>query len=124
MKFLTLLSVCALFGACDKKSAAPDKPPEAAPAQPSGPLSEERLGLKIFPGAKIVTSGETAEIVSMNLRTGEPPAAAIKFYEQELALPESGKGSGTVVGTKNKIRYAVSVMPEGANTNISIMGKK
>lgn len=123
MKLLPLLLLCfSLFG-CDKKSSPPEQAPESS-SQPSGPLTEERLGLKIFPGAKVVTSGETVEVVSMNLRTGEPAKTVVKFYEQELGLAESGKGAGTIVGTKNNVKYAVSVVAEGEVTNISIMGKK
>lgn len=90
----------------------------------SGPITEARLGLKIYPGAAIVTSGETDEIVSANLRTPDPPAKVIAFYETEL----SAKGAGDLAtyeisGQKGGRNYAITINNDGA-TNVSIMGKK
>ena len=105
----------------------------AAPAQstaPSGshdsggPITEAALGVKIYPGARIVTSGETPEIVSANLETADAMDKVVKFYQQELGLPTDGPAEGTLTAKKNNRMYAISVIPSGGTTSISIMGKK
>jgi hypothetical protein len=124
VKKLLLLALFLSFVACDKKPVSGPPPPGKKESAAVEPISEEKLGVKIFPGAKIITSGEAGEIVSANLRTSEPGAAVVKFYEQELGIPESGRTSGTVAGTKNNIQYGISVIPSDGTTNVSIMGKK
>jgi hypothetical protein len=90
----------------------------------SGPITEARLGIKLYPGAAIVTSGETDQVVSANLRTPDPLEKVIGFYETEL----STKGSGDLAlyqisGLKGTRKFAVSINRDDA-TNVSIMGVK
>lgn len=89
-----------------------------------GPITEARLGLKIYPGAAIVTSGETDDIVSANLRTPDPAAKVSAFYETELSAKATGDGAGyQISGQKGSRKFVVSINNDG-NTNVSIMGKK
>jgi hypothetical protein len=90
----------------------------------SGPISEARLGLKLYPGATIVTSGETDDVVSANLRTPDPAEKVIAFYERELGAKGSGdRASYQLSGSKGGKTYAIAINNDGA-TNVSIMGKK
>lgn len=90
----------------------------------SGPITEARLGLKIYPGAAIVTSGETDEIVSANLRTLDPAAKVSAFYETELGAKATGDlATYQISGQKGGRNYAVTINNDG-NTNVSIMGRK
>jgi hypothetical protein len=89
-----------------------------------GPINEARLGIKLYPGAAIVTSGETDQVVSANLRTPDPVDKVISFYETEL----SAKGSGDltmyqITGQKGTRKFAISINRDDA-TNVSIMGAK
>jgi hypothetical protein len=90
----------------------------------SGPIAEARLGMKIYPGAQIVTSGETDQVVSANLRTPDSPEKVIGFYEAELGA----KGSGDpamyqISGQKGGRKFSVSINRDDS-TNVSIMGAK
>jgi hypothetical protein len=91
-----------------------------------GPITEAKLGLKIYPGAKIVTSGETAEIVSANLRTADAPDKVIAFYEAELGSKGEGDAQTayTISGTKAGRKFAVSLNSVDGTTSVSIMGRK
>ena len=127
MKTVLLIALAVGSVGCNKKPVDAPAPPgkkDAAAAVPAGPISEENLGIKIFPGAKIVSSGESPQIVSANLRAREPGAAIVKFYELELGLPESGRAAGAVSGTKGDISYGISVIPGNSVTEISILGTK
>ena len=80
--------------------------------------------MKIYPGATIVTSGETDEIVSANLRTPDPPAKAIAFYETELGAKGSGDpATYQISGRKGNMTYGISINTD-SQTNISITGRK
>ena len=126
MKTLLLLALTVGSLGCNKKPI--DAPPPPGKKEPppvaAGPISEEILGIKIFPGARIVHSGDSAQLVSANLRASEPGAEIVKFYEQELGIPESGRASGAVSGTKGNISYGISVIPGKAVTEVSILGTK
>ncbi|MEO6787220.1 MAG: hypothetical protein ABI318_13900 [Chthoniobacteraceae bacterium] len=87
-----------------------------------GPITEAKLGVKIYPGARIVTSGETEEVVSANLETSDAPEKVIKFYEQELGAAKDS--SGMVMAKKNGRTFVVNAVPSGAGSAVSIMGKK
>ena len=101
-----------------------DSKPETGSHEAGGPITEARLGLKIYPGATIVTSGETDEIVSANLRTADPAAKVIAFYENELGAKGAGDAAGyQISGQKSGKKYVISINNDG-NTNVSIMGKK
>jgi hypothetical protein len=90
----------------------------------TGPITEARLGVKIYPGAAIVTSGETDEIVSANLRTPDPAAKVSAFYEAELGAKATGDlASYQISGRKGGRSYGITINNDG-NTNVSIMGKK
>ena len=90
----------------------------------SGPITEARLGVKIYPGAKIVTSGETDELVSANLRTSDPVEKVVAFYETELGAKASGDTvTYQISGQKGGKTYAIAINNDGM-TNVSIMGKK
>jgi len=89
-----------------------------------GPITEAKLGIKLYPGAAIVTSGETDQVVSANLRTPDPAEKVIGFYETELGT----KGSGDpavyqISGQKGGRKFAISINRDDA-TNVSIMGVK
>ena len=90
----------------------------------SGPISEAALGVKIYPGAKIVTSGETAEVVSANLQTADAPEKVVEFYRKELGLPAEGPAATEVSGKKNNRLYVISVNRSEGVTSVSIMAKK
>ena len=132
MKRLFALSLLGLVAACDKKPVSAPPPPgtdkspaktvETAPPAPA--VTESSLGLKFFPEARVVTSGETAELVSANLQVAKPSAEVVKFYENELGLPESGKSSGTFKGEKHGKVTVVSINSDASGTNVSIMRKK
>jgi hypothetical protein len=90
----------------------------------SGPITEARLGVKIYPGASIVTSGETDEIVSANLRTSDPVEKVREFYEGEVGAKATGDATNyQISGQKGTKKYAIAINNDG-NTNVSIMGKK
>ena len=90
---------------------------------PGGPISEERLGVKIYPGAKIVASGETDEVVSANLFTTDSSDKVVKFYSQELGADYNGP-TLTISGHKNGRQYAISIIPDTGGTSVAILGKK
>jgi hypothetical protein len=115
MKTCLLLGIMAVALGCGSKTA----------SDPGGPITEDRLGVKIYPGATIVTSGETDEVVSANLRTGDPAAKVIAFYEGELGTKGSGDPAAyTIAGEKKGKKYAISINADQGSTNVSILGKK
>ena len=90
----------------------------------SGPITEARLGVKIYPGATIVTSGETDEVVSANLRTSDSVDKVKAFYEAELGVKATGDAAlYELSGQKGGKKYFIAINNDG-NTNVSIMGKK
>ncbi len=120
MKTFLLIAILAFASGCG--GAKTDATGTAAPA---GPISEERLGVKIYPGATMVTSGETDEVVSANLRTPDPAAKVIAFYEAELSAKGSGDPAAyTISADKKGKKYAISINADQGSTNVSIMGKK
>jgi len=119
---IALFAATVVIAGCGNSTAASE--PQSGNHDASGPISEARLGVKIYPGATIVTSGETDEIVSANLRTPDPVSKVSAFYENELGA----KGAGDVAnyqisGQKGGRKYAITINNDG-NTNVSIMGKK
>jgi hypothetical protein len=129
---LAALAAAAVLGlaACGPKSGSGDQPASSssssAPSRNQGAstsISEAKLGIKIYPGARIVTSGETAEVVTVDLATSDPVAKVCEFYQKELGS-EGPPGSVHVTGTKNGRTYVVSLAPSGTGTAISIMGKR
>jgi hypothetical protein len=117
LQLLGLLTVAAFVVGCgDSKSTA------TAGQDASGPITEARLGVKIYPGATMVTSGETSEVVSANLRTADPVQKVVAFYETELGAKASIDGS--ISGQKGGKTYAIAINSSDGNTNVSIMGKK
>jgi hypothetical protein len=120
MKTCLLLAIMALALGCGGSKTATTETQAAA-----GPISEARLGVKIYPGSTIVTSGETDEVVSANLRTPDSAAKVIVFYEAELAAKGSGDPAAyTIAGEKKGKKYAISVNADQGSTNVSILGKK
>jgi hypothetical protein len=114
---VVLFAATVFFAGCGNSSA--DSKPEA-----TGPITEARLGVKIYPGASIVTSGETDEIVSANLRTSDPAAKVSAFYETELGAKATGDTVNyQISGQKGGRNFAITINNYG-NTNVSIMGKK
>ena len=109
MKYLLLFAAVAFVAGCGDS-----KPAATGNHDASGPITEARLGLKIYPGATIVTSGETDEVVSANLRTSDPVAKVTAFYETELGAKASG----------DTVTYQISGQKGDGMTNVSIMGKK
>ena len=92
---------------------------------PGGPITEARLGVKIYPGATMVTSGETDEVVSANLRTPDSADKVIAFYEGEIGTKGSGDpAASTISGEKKGKKYAISINADQGSTNVSILGKK
>lgn len=124
MKPLLLLALLLGFTACDKKPNSTTQAPAPKAADPAAPITEDRLGVKFYPGAKIVTSGETAEVVSANLRTPDAADVVRKFYEEQLSLAPSGKAGGMLVATRNNLKYAINIQSDAGVTNVSIMAKK
>jgi hypothetical protein len=126
MKFAAFGAIAAIvlgLVACSPKSG--DKPASSSSGShdPSGPISEARLGLQIYPGARIVTSGETDEIVSANLETADAPAKVAQFYQQQLGQ-SADANSMMVSGSKGGKTYAISITPSEGGSAVSIMGKK
>src|SRR5579862_4236104 len=92
-----LAAICTLSVGCshgnnDKSGGTAADAPKTTSGNhdPGGPISEERLGVKIYPGAKLVTSGETDEVVSANLFTTDPADQVVKFYAAELGAKING----------------------------------
>jgi hypothetical protein len=130
MKLAALVAAAILgLAACSPKPSSTSGDAATSSSAPSrnhdasGPITEAKLGVKIYPGARIVTSGETDEVVSANLETGDGVAKVCEFYQKELGS-EGPAGSVHVTGTKNGRLYVVSLAPSGTGTAISIMGKK
>src|SRR4051812_26876074 len=122
-RLLPLVLVLGLDGCWPKSSSSGDTPKAASGNHDAaGPITEEKLGVKLYPGAKIVTSGETSEIVSANLQTSDPADKVTKFYEKELGA--SADASGSIMTKKSDRTFVVSVMAEGSGSVVSIMGKK
>ena len=119
MKFLLLFAAIAFVVGCGDS-----KPAATGSHDASGPITEARLGVKIYPGATIVTSGETDELVSANLRTSDPVEKVIAFYETELGAKASGDTvTYQISGQKGGKTYVIAINNDGM-TNVSIMGKK
>jgi hypothetical protein len=117
--FLGLLAVAAFVVGCGDS-----KPAATGSQDASGPITEAKLGVKIYPGATIVTSGETDEVVSANLRTSDPVQKVVAFYEAELGAKASGDSvTYQISGPKGGKTYAIAINNDGP-TNVSIMGKK
>lgn len=118
---LTLLVACCLIS-CEKKvEVAPAPPAASGNHDASGPLTEAKLGLKYYPGARVVTSGETSDLFSANLQTSDEPAKVIAFYETELGVKATG---GKIKTTKDNHLMVVSTAPSEGGTAVSIMVKK
>lgn len=111
-----------LAGCGPKQSDTPPKP-ENPSHDVAGPISEAKLGLKIYPGARIVTSGETAEIVSANLETPDSSDKVAKFYQEQLGVA-ADPAARMVSGNKDGRKFAISIGAYGGGTTVSIMGKK
>jgi uncharacterized lipoprotein len=122
--------VLTLLIGCKPKSESSATPAQNGAATSSGnhdatgPISEGALGLKIYPGARIVTSGETAEVVSANLQTTDSAEQVVKFYQNELGLPTDAAPTMDLTGKKNNRMYAISVNRSEGLTSASILGKK
>ena len=113
MKYFLLFAAVAFVVGCG--NAKTDSTPAATGSHDTtGPITEARLGVKIYPGAKVVTSGETDELVSANLRTSDPVEKAVAFHETELGAKASG----------DTVTYQISGQKGDRMTNVSIMGKK
>src|SRR5664280_311370 len=121
--FAALAALVLGLAACSPKSGDEVASSSSGSHDPSGPISEAALGVKIYPGARIVTSGETDEVVSANLETTDAPAKVAQFYQQQLGLPADAN-SMLVSGSKGGKTYAISITPSEGGTAVSIMGKK
>jgi hypothetical protein len=120
MKIVFLLAIMAFAFGCGGSTSA-----TTGTSAPAGAISEDRLGVKIYPGSRIVTSGETDEVVSANLRTPDSADKVIAFYEGELGAKGSGDPAAYVIsGEKKGKKYAISINADQGTTNVSIMGKK
>jgi ABC-type uncharacterized transport system auxiliary subunit len=123
-----VLSGCAMEESTTSfpKKPAPSKAPvESIHAEAGKAISPEVLGLALYPGAKVVTSGTEGKIVSANLETADATDKVTKFYEGELgAKAETKGGLLSVQGAKGGTRYAIVVLRSGGTTSISIMGEK
>ena len=120
--FALLTAITFVAGCGD--STADSKPAATGNHDASGPITEAKLGVKIYPGARIVTSGETDEIVSANLRTPDPVEKVIAFYETELGAKASGDSVNyQISGQKGSKKYVIAINNDGS-TNVSIMGRK
>lgn len=125
MKQFFSLALALTLCACGPKNevSTSDAPKNATGSHDAGgPITEAKLGVKIYPGARIVTSGETGEVVSANLETSDAPEKVIKFYEGELGTARDQ--SGMVMAKKNGRTFVVNAVPSGAGSAVSIMGKK
>src|SRR4051812_22628139 len=112
MKYLALLGVLIAAG-CSKEpqpaaAAAPEpaKPqassaltPDntAPPAQEDAAMTEDRIGAKFYPGARVVTGGDTSDVLSANLETPDAIEKVVAFYQKEMPnLTLSGDPSNTM----------------------------
>ena len=121
--FLGLLAVAAFVAGCGNSKTDSNQTATGS-HDASGPITEAKLGVKIYPGATIVTSGETDEVVSANLRTSDPVQKVVAFYETELGAKASGDSvTYQISGQKGGKTYAIAINNDGS-TNVSIMGKK
>lgn len=119
------LLLCCLIGCASQDAPVSTGAPKSSPVDHSKPLTEEEVGLKFYPGARVVTSGQTDDAVSANLETSDPVDRAAAFYEQELGAKADIKpGLTTVEGAKGSSKYAVAITASDGKTSISIMGAK
>ncbi len=103
-------------------------PDNTAPqAQEDAPMTEGRIGIKFYPGARVVTGGETPELISANLETTVSIQKVVEFYQREtpqLVLsgdPSNAMFEGEIEGKKT----VLSAMPtNGGGTAISIIVRK
>ncbi|MEO6738927.1 MAG: hypothetical protein ABIP20_01655 [Chthoniobacteraceae bacterium] len=123
MKRILLIAVTGILAGCGPKQSDTAVKPNNTSHDVAGPISETKLGVKIYPGARIVTSGETAEIVSANLETADSSDKVATFYQGQLGLA-ADPASKRVSGTKGGRKFAISIVPSGGGTAVSIMGKK
>ena len=74
--------------------------------------------MRFYPGSKIVTSGETDEVVSANLRTADAPDKVREFYEGEPGAKATG--DATILPdfrTERHSRSMIAINNDG-NTNV------
>ena len=128
MKILLLCFVTIfVLAGCGQAPDAPATTPPTTTAdnQSTKPLTEAQLGVKFYPGARVVTSGETDSVLSANLETSDPSDKAVAFYENELgAKSDGGSPVATISGKKGAVQYAISITTASGVTSISILGKK
>src|ERR1039457_3842638 len=123
MKYLLLFAAIALVVGCGG-SKTDSKTDARGNHAASGPITEAKLGVKIYPGATIVTSGETDVVVRPNLLTSDPVAKAVAFYETELGAIATGDTvTYQISAQKGGKTYFIAINNDGM-TNVSIMGKK
>ncbi len=123
MKIALILAIAFSLASCQPEEKSAGSVASSGNHDTAGPISEEKLGVKIYPGARIVTSGETSDVVSANLETGDPSAKVVEFYEQELGA-KAKPGAAMISAKKSGRTYVVSFAPSGGGTAISIMVKK
>ncbi len=123
MKYILLPLVALCLASCGKKDApaALSTPAASGNHDATGPVTEATLGVKFYPGARLVTSGETPDLVSANLETSDSGDKVAAFYEAELGT----KAVGTMIkGQKDGKLIVVVTSPSGSGTAMSIMRKK
>ncbi len=123
MKTVLILAIAFTLASCGPEQKSTGSAASSGNHDAGGPISEARLGLKIYPGSRIVTSGETDEVVSANLVTSDSSTKVIEFYEQELGI-KAEAGTAMISAKKNGRAFVVSLAKSGGGTAISIMGKK
>ena len=120
MHRLFSLALALTLVGCNSKSESPTS--DTPTANDEAPITESQLGINFYPRARIVTSEVTEQMVTANLETPDTVEKVLRFYEEQLGVARDT--FGTIMAEKNGRVYAVSAVKKGANTAVSVMGKK
>ncbi|MFI5384674.1 MAG: hypothetical protein ACHQ50_01000 [Fimbriimonadales bacterium] len=134
MRTIVVAGIVLLSGmgvlSCSKSVPTPAKPETPVASAPSSneanPITEEKLGLPFYPGARLVGGRAQGKLVNADLETTDLPDRVLSFYAKELGTKAAWSGQlMSIDGTKDGSRYAVTVIAAKGNpTSISILGER
>lgn len=102
-----------------------DQPKVQAPAEKAKPITEQELGLKFYPGAKVKSATGLNKGVSAELETEDPEDKVVVFYERELGVKaKKERDLVTIDGSKAGKTYMITITSINGITSISIMGEE